>query len=128
MVKTVKILIMDDEKIVRDITSKILLSLGYSVVTTKDGNEALKEFKKSLETGDNFDAAILDLTIPYGMGGKEALDGIRKLDNDIPVIVSSGYSEDPIVQNPVKYGFTDSIIKPFKVKGLIEMLSRYLKS
>lgn len=125
-IKTGKILIMDDEEVMRDTMTQMLSKAEYVVVTTKDGNEALDVFSESMNSGKKFDIVILDLTIPGGMGGKAIVDDIRKMDKDIPVIVSSGYAEDPIVQNPEAYGFTDSIKKPFVRLDLINMISKYL--
>jgi CheY-like chemotaxis protein len=72
---------------------------------------------------------LFDLTIPGGMGGKEAIGEIRKMDAcaKIPVFVTSGYAEDPIMANPTEYGFTASICKPFRKSDLSEMLNKYLK-
>jgi CheY-like chemotaxis protein len=70
---------------------------------------------------------IFDLTVPGGMGGKEAVAEIRKLNSDIPVFVASGYAEDPIMKNPSEYGFTASICKPFRKSELSEMLNTYMQ-
>lgn len=124
--KTGKILIMDDEQVIREAMSCMLSNADFVVITTKDGTEAIEEFTQGLDGGNKFDMVILDLTVPGGMGGKAAVDEIRKLDKNIPVIVSSGYAEDPIVQNPVEYGFTDSLKKPFLIRDLMNMISKYL--
>ena len=69
----------------------------------------------------------MDLTIPYGMGGKTAVSEIRKLNTEIPIFVASGYSDDPVMTNPAAYGFTTSICKPFRKKELAKMLEKYIK-
>jgi len=121
-----RILIMDDEEVIRDTMTQMLIKSDVKVVTAREGNEALEVFMESIKSGKKFDIVILDLTVPGGMGGKATLDGIRKLDKQIPVIVSSGYAEDPIVQNPKRYGFNGSIKKPFIKSELVDMILKYL--
>lgn len=121
------ILIMDDDETIRDILSAMLEHLGYSTVLTKDGDEALTAFSQNAMSDRPFKAIILDLTVPGGMGGEQTIKEIRKLDNTIPVFVSSGYSEDPIISRPEDFGFTASIRKPFQIKELSEMLQLHLK-
>lgn len=121
------ILVMDDEPVMRDSIADMLQHHGYRVVLSENGHEALQLFDESLNNGTPFAAVILDLTVPGGVGGKEMITEIRKKNAKIPVFVSSGYSEDPIIHNPEIYGFTDSIKKPFTRKNLIDMLSKYIK-
>jgi two-component system, cell cycle sensor histidine kinase and response regulator CckA len=123
-----RILIMDDEEIIRNSLEKILSSMGYSVVCRKDGAETLSFFVEETNAGRSFAAILLDLTVPGGMGGKETAVEIRKLNTDIPLFVTSGYSEDPVIADPENYGFTDSIRKPFTIEELTLMLGRYLKN
>ncbi|MFW5959561.1 MAG: ATP-binding protein, partial [Chitinivibrionales bacterium] len=119
-------LIMEDEFVVQKVMKSMLESLGYTVLTTQQGQEAIDLFKKEKKQGNTIDGMLFDLTIPGGMGGREAVSGIRKIDKEIPVFVASGYTSDDIMANPEKYGFTASIKKPFKISELSEMLSRYL--
>jgi PAS domain S-box-containing protein len=121
-----KILIMDDEDYIREIAGEILTTLGYSVEFARNGDEALELLKNSIQAGKSFSAAIMDLTIPGGMGGKEAIHLLRKFDQNLPVFVASGYSEDPVMADPAKYGFTDRLFKPFKRTELIELFYRHL--
>ena len=121
-----RILIMDDEEMVRDTISAMLHYHGYDTVLAADGTEALRLFDQSLQGGTPFAAMILDLTIPGGKGGRETVAEIRKKDLHLPVFVSSGYADDAIVSRPQEYGFTDSIAKPFTRKALIEILCKYL--
>lgn len=121
-----RILVMDDEEMVRDTIGAMLQYHGYDVVLAADGSEALRLFDESRQHEMPFAAMILDLTIPGGKGGKETIVEIRKKDPDIPVFVSSGYADDAIVSRPREYGFTDSIAKPFTRKALIEILCKYL--
>ncbi|MBU1105512.1 MAG: PAS domain S-box protein [Candidatus Riflebacteria bacterium] len=121
-----QILIMDDEPFVRDIVSKLLKSMGYSVVEAKDGEEAVKLIIDAGPEKPTIDAAIFDLTIPGGMGGKDAIVHVRKKFPDLPVIASSGYSEDPVIAQPKNFGFTDSLRKPYRKEELATMLNRYI--
>jgi PAS domain S-box-containing protein len=123
---TGRILIMDDEEVVRDMISAMLQHHGYDTVLAADGAEALRVFDENAKNGTPFSAVILDLTIRGGMGGRETIVEIRKRDPDIPVFVASGYAEDAVVSRPQEYGFTDSIAKPFTRKALIEILCKYL--
>jgi len=87
----------------------------------------LTSFIEETNAGRPFAAIILDLTIPGGMGGKETIVEIRKLNTEIPVFVLSGYAEDPVIADPADYGFTDSLCKPFTMEKLSEMLNKNLK-
>lgn len=121
-----KILIMDDEDFIRDISLEMLKLLGYSAEEAADGEEALAILAAAEEDGEPFDGAILDLTIPGGMGGRETLAGIRKLYGDMPVFASSGFSEDPVISKPQDYGFTGSIRKPYRKDELSELLGKFV--
>jgi PAS domain S-box-containing protein len=122
-----RILIMDDEEIIRQSVGKILDTLGYSVECTRDGKETLAFLTEEIRAGRSFSAILLDLTVPGGMGGKEVAVEIRKMNIDIPLFVTSGYSNDPVMSNPTKYGFTDSICKPFIIDDFAAMLNRHLQ-
>lgn len=119
-------LIMDDEEVIRDIISAILQSFGYTVVCTQNGQEAVDCVTNSLKNDQPFKGMLFDLTVPGAMGGKEAIDLIRKMDVTVPAFVASGYADDPIIKNPADYGFTGSISKPFMRSELIEMLEKYM--
>ena len=116
---------MDDEEIIQKTVSAMLKNLGYSVILANNGEAALAIIREKSESA--FSAMILDLTIPGSMGGKEAIQQIRKLCPNLPVFVSSGYSEDPAMDFPAKYGFTASLKKPFRMADLTKMLNQYLK-
>ena len=117
-----KILIMDDEEFVREIATSLLEHLGYTVKTANEGKEALELYKKSLEDGDLFAAVIMDLTIPGGMGGKETIQKLKKLDPSAKTIVSSGYANDPILAHFKDYGFDGMVPKPYKIEELAKTL------
>ncbi len=99
---------------------------GYEVVLTRHGAKALKEFSKSKVSGEPFDLLIFDLTIPGGMGGKETITEIRKIDESVNAIVSSGYSNDPIMSDYSKYGFTHVVSKPYEAGELLEAVYEIL--
>jgi CheY-like chemotaxis protein len=122
-----KILLLEDEEVLQKIIGTMLTHEGCSVVCANEGLRAIRAFSDALHAGNPFHAAILDLTIPGGMGGKEALDEIRKMDPAIPVFVSSGYADSPVMSNPQEHGFTDSISKPFTRAELLDLLARNLK-
>jgi len=121
------ILILEDEEILRDMMTYMIQSLGYSVVCKENGTDAIEYFLNDLQKEKKISGMIFDITIPGGMGGKEAIREIRKLNLEIPVFVASGYAEDPVMANPAEYGFTASISKPFTKRSLSEMLARYIK-
>ncbi|WDP86533.1 MAG: PAS domain S-box protein [Desulfobacter sp.] len=121
-----RILVMDDEPLVRDMLARMLESMGFSVVPVQDGTQAIDAFSKAANQGLPFCAVILDLTIPGAMGGKETVKKIREKDMNIPVFVASGYSESPVLADPEKFGFTAGIEKPFLISALGRMLNRHL--
>jgi PAS domain S-box-containing protein len=118
------ILVMDDEEMVRQVLEKMLGLLGYDAKFSGDGSEALELFTRARESGQAFDAVILDLTVPGGMGGKEVMERLLKIDPRVKAIVSSGYSEAPIMAEFEKYGFRGIIAKPYKVSELGKVLDR----
>ncbi|MDA3847095.1 MAG: ATP-binding protein [Vallitaleaceae bacterium] len=120
------ILIIDDEDFIREILAKMLIRMGYQVLLSINGEEALEESALIKSQGGSIRAAIFDLTIPGGMGGKETIGGFKDIFPDTPVFVSSGFSEDPTIARPRDFGFTDSIRKPYKEIELGEMLEKYL--
>ncbi len=108
-----KILVMDDEDFVLEIAAKMLSSIGYTVKTVQHGEEAINVFKKSKEQGSPFDAIILDLTVTGGMGGAKTCENLLHIDPGANVIASSGFSNDPVMANPAKFGFKAILKKPY---------------
>ncbi len=117
-----RILVMDDEQSIRRMVEDALSQFGYEVVTVMDGQTAIEVFSESITRGETFDAILLDLTIPGGMGGKETIQHLRKLDPHVQAIVTSGYSDDPIMSEYQAYGFQDILIKPYKIVDLAKTL------
>ncbi len=116
------ILIMDDDPNVLQLLTESLRYLGHETEIAMDGREALAKYKQALEKGNPFDAVIMDLTIPGGMGGKEALTRLLEIDPKAKVIVSSGYSKDDTITNYRRYGFCASLPKPYKLEVLNSVL------
>lgn len=117
---------MDDESIVRDVAKAMLTKLGHDVVLVQDGEEALNVYKEYSNTGTPIDIVIMDLTIPGGIGGKDAVKNILAIDSQAKVIVSSGYSNDPIMSNCKEYGFVSAVIKPFQLQELMKAINQVL--
>lgn len=123
---TGRILVMDDEELVRKAARNILTSSGYEVEFAEDGAGALELYKSAMNSERPFDAVIMDLTIPGGMGGREAFSRLRELDPEVRAIVSSGYSDDPIIAKYSEYGFKGVVSKPYGVQDLITAVRRAL--
>ncbi len=117
-----KILVMDDETMIQDMTQYALSTLGYEIEIAENGEQALEMYDRSVKGGSPFDLVIMDLTIPGGMGGKEAAERILEDYPDARLLVSSGYAEDPIMTDPSKYGFIGSLQKPYEIQKLSQVL------
>lgn len=123
-----KILVMDDDDMVRNVISEMLRSAGYKAELTKDGAEAIELYQKARKSRESFDVVILDLTVPGGMGGKEAIKKLLFIDPEVKAIVSSGYSNDSVMSNFKDYGFSAVISKPFKAADISEILNELINS
>ncbi|MFC1933694.1 PAS domain S-box protein, partial [Chloroflexota bacterium] len=127
LVGTGKILVMDDQETVRELLHAELTEVGHEVVLTSDGAEVIEKYIEARESGQPFDVVIMDLTIPGGMGGKEAIQKLLEVDPDVKAIASSGYATDPIMSEYKKYGFSAVIPKPYSVNQLEKTLRSLLK-
>ena len=123
-----RILIMDDDSEIRELLSELLRQEGYRTVAVDDGRGAIREYRNSIERGERFDCLIIDLTIPGGMGGLEAMTRIRELDPSARAIVSSGYSSDPVLADFAAYGFSGRVAKPYRMEELLNTLVVVLSS
>jgi PAS domain S-box-containing protein len=124
LIGTGRVLLMDDEDDVLAVGCEMLTELGYDVAIAMDGETAIDIFAKAREDGRPFDAVVLDLTIPGGMGGKDAIGFMRNIDPSVWSIVSSGYSNDPVMAEFLEYGFNAVVSKPYKVAELGRALQR----
>lgn len=122
-----RVLIMDDEEDVRNVAGEILRYLGYTPACAGDGRDAVRMYREAMETGDPFAAVIMDLTVPGGMGGKEAMGELKRFDPAVKAIVSSGYASDLIMANFSKYGFKGAVPKPYQIYELGRALHKALK-
>ncbi|MBF0469384.1 MAG: response regulator, partial [Desulfamplus sp.] len=115
----------DDEAILK-MSKRILGKMGYETASAKDGAQAIEMYKDALESANPFDLIILDLTVPGGMGGAEAIQELLKIDPAVKAIVSSGYSNDPVMANYQYYGFSGLVSKPYLKSDIAEVLSKVL--
>lgn len=120
---SLNILLLDDERIIRDSASELLEYLGHKVISVADGVDAVDTYKDSIHTDNQFDLVILDLTIPGGMGGEETMKHLLSIDPKVTAIVSSGYSEDEIMAQYHNYGFKGVIAKPYNIEKLAQVIS-----
>jgi PAS domain S-box-containing protein len=119
-----RILIMDDEELLRNMARRLLLRLGHTVGVAEDGEEAYRLYGAALEAGQPFDVVLLDLTIPGGMGGKQTMVKLLELDPHVTAVVCSGYSNDPIMSDYQLYGFKEVLPKPYHMEDLQKLLDK----
>ena len=117
-----RILVMDDEPSILDLMTVMLSHLGYKIVKARDGAEAVEIFRHAHQSGLSFAAVVMDLTVPGGMGGREALEAIRKIEPEVRAIVASGYANDPVMSNYRQFGFQGRIQKPFNLQEVSRVL------
>ncbi len=121
-----RVLVMDDEEGIRRLVVSLMRRIGLDAVGAPDGASAIRAYQDALDEGNPFSLTIMDLTIPGGMGGLEAIGELRRIDPNIRAIVSSGYSSDPVMANYEEYGFCGNVEKPYEVEVLIECVTRLL--
>ena len=126
--ESIKVLFVDDEETIRTITAEMLTKLGCSVEATAEGETAIKLYSLALQKGTPYDLVILDLTIPGGMGGKDAIKAILEINPNAKVIVSSGYADDPVMAHYTDYGFKGVATKPYTLSELKNIIEKTLKS
>jgi len=117
-----KVLLMDDEQIILDVTQEVLKFLGYDVMFAPEGQKAIELYKHEKNAGAPFDVVILDLSVPEGMGGKEAVGLLKAFDPEVKAVVSTGYANDPAVLDFASYGFSGKLTKPYKINDLKNIL------
>jgi PAS domain S-box-containing protein len=119
-----RILIMDDEVSILKMVSKVLQKRGYQVHTAEHGEDAIKQYREAIDLLAPYDVVIMDLTIPNGLGGKEAIQKLRAIDRSARVIVSSGYSDDPVIARYWEFGFDGVVVKPYSLNELISAIEK----
>jgi CheY-like chemotaxis protein len=120
-----KVLLVDDEEIILDVSREVLRFLGYDAAFAKEGGAAIEMYRQAKESGQPFDLVIIDLTIPEGLGGQETIEKLRSYDPEVKAVVSSGYTNDPVMQEYAKYGFSGRLTKPYRInemKALLESM------
>ena len=121
-----KILLMDDQEAVLETVAQMLEYIGYEVTCAKDGKKAIELYRYAKASNNPFDAVIMDLTIPGGMGGKECIQKLKEIEPKVKALVSSGYSNDPVLVDYERYGFSGTIAKPHTIESLREALFKVL--
>ncbi len=122
-----RILFMDDDEAVNTTATKILRHLGYTVDIALDGDMAVTLYEHAMHEGPRYDLVILDLTIPGGMGGRKTIEKLLTLDSSVRAIVSSGYSNDPIMANYRDYGFSGVIAKPYRIDEIARVVEQVME-
>ncbi len=123
-----RVLVMDDELIIRESLGELLGELGYEAEFASDGKQAVASYKNAFSSGRPFDSVIMDLTIPGGMGGKEVIKELLVFDPEVTAIVSSGYSKDPVMANYQEYGFSAVLAKPLRLEEVARVVNDTVNS
>ncbi len=124
---TYRILLLDDEPAICEITEILLRKLGYEPLITSKGEDTVDAYRASIQEGKPFNLVILDLTIPGGMGGKDVIAALLELDPNVRALVSSGDANDPAVAHYADFGFTGVLMKPYNKATLDEVIKSILK-
>jgi PAS domain S-box-containing protein len=125
-VPSARVLVMDDEALVREVAEGMLASLGHRVSLAADGEEAVRMYREAMECEDGYDLVFLDLTVPGGMGGRETAEELLKIDPGASLVVSSGYATDPVMARYRDNGFSGVLAKPYSLEEMSELLSEIL--
>ncbi len=123
-----RVLLMDDEQAIREMASQLLKRIGFGVTTVPEGEDAVNAYREALANGRRFDLVIMDLTVPGGMGGLEALRRMKEIDPTVRAIVSSGYSSDPVMSDFRAYGFSGMIPKPYRITDFAKVIRQVLEA
>lgn len=125
---TYRILLLDDEPAICEITSILLRKLGYDAVITSKGEDSIEAYRAALDQGARFDVVILDLSVPGGLGGKEVIAALLEIDPEVKALVSSGDANDPAVSQFRDFGFTGVLMKPYTKAVLDETIKKVINS
>ena len=119
---------MDDEPLIRSMAVLFMERLGYDCEVAVDGAEAVKKYQEAMAAGRKYEVVVMDLTVPGGMGGREAMEHLRRIDPGVYAIVSSGYSRDPVLANYQAHGFQAVLPKPYGLEQLTKVMRAALES
>jgi CheY-like chemotaxis protein len=119
-----RILVMDDESAIRDLTAELLATMGYEVTAVPDGSEAVRIYERAARKGESFRAVILDATVRGGLGGVETIERLRSIDPEVKAIICSGYSDEAALSEFLSYGFRGALPKPFTRRELSDALQK----
>jgi len=122
-----KVLLMDDEQVILDVTREVMRFLGYDVMFARNGAAAVELYQHEKTARHPFDLVILDLSVPEGMGGKEAFEHIHALDPQAKVVMSSGYTDDPMMTGYASFGLAGILAKPYRVTDIKTLLETMIK-
>lgn len=123
-----RILVLEDDPLVRSLITRNLSTQGFEVVESAEGSETVRLYQEAMGEGRTFDLVILDLSIPNGMGGVRTMEKLRGMDPEVVAIVSSGYSDDPVMAKPAAYGFTAVLPKPYEPADMLRLVRSVLAS
>lgn len=123
---TPRILVLEDDPLVRSLIVRNLTGNGFDVTESAEGSETVRLYQESVTQGRAFDLVILDLSIPNGMGGVRAMEKLRAIDPEVFAIVSSGYSDDPVMAKPAAYGFAAVLPKPYEPADMLRLVRNIL--
>jgi CheY-like chemotaxis protein len=118
---------MDDDTAMLETVSEMLRRKGYHVECVFEGGEAVRRYAAARAAGNPFDAVILDLHVSGGMGGEPAIRALKEVDPGVRAIAASGYSDSPVMERPAEHGFRGTLVKPFRVHDLMQVLSDVLR-
>jgi CheY-like chemotaxis protein len=121
-----KVLLMDDEQVILDVTHEVLKFLGYDVMFASDGAAAIQLYEQEQLKGSPFDLIILDLSVPEGMGGKEAFEKLHALHPHAKVVISSGYTNDPMLTDYSAFGLSGVLAKPYRITEIKTLLEKMI--
>ena len=128
MVNKPRILVIDDEEVIRVLSEKILTSYGFEVVAAERGEEGIDAYKLALSSPKPFSAVILDLTLGEEMSGRETLRRLKEIDPDVRAIVCSGHSSEPVMADWARHGFAGALLKPFRAEDLVNTVRKAIGS
>ncbi len=122
-----RVLLMDDDPLIVDITSEMLEEMGYDVASFREGSEVLETYKNAGKTGEGFDVAVLDIVNRLGMDGKQTLEKLREMDPEVKAIGITGYMHDVDIGQLKQFGFQEVLSKPYKIEDLMDALKEVLR-